>query len=348
MGTSAKDFPIPSTYSRIIARMLGLQERDLGRLLVGTGLPTEILLPGDDTHISGDQQLRILENGRRIMGSPDFGLRLGRQLQPSSHGPLGYLALSSPDLMSSLQSLRDYQPVRLPLAAFAIDQDRDWLCCTLEIKVEATPDMSRIIAEGFALIIQSLVEAVLGRDAEEAVIQFEYPEPSYVDRYGEYLHAPYRFDCPKSTYRIPVELAYSTNSSGDTESYRVAHDLCNSLLAQTPAATRSMSDRVRTLLLAQPRVSVTEDEVARALFVSKRTLVRRLARENSTYREIKAQVVSDLARRCLLESSQSVDSIATLLGYCDAAAFRKAFRNLHGMAPGEYRKRFRVLSGDRD
>ena len=347
MGIRAKDFPIPSTYSRIIARMLGLQERDLDRLLVGTGLPTEILLPGDDTHISGDQQLRILENGRRIMGAPDFGLRLGRQLQPSSHGPLGYLALSSPDLMSSLQSLRDYQPVRLPLAAFAIDLDRDWLCCTLEIKVEATPDMSRIITEGFALIIQSLVEAVLGRDAQEAVIQFEYPEPSYVDHYGEYLHAPYCFDCPKSTYRIPVELAYSTNSSGDTESYRVAQDLCNSLLAQTPAATRSMSDRVRTLLLAQPRVSVTEDEVARALFVSKRTLVRRLARENSTYREIKAQVVSDLARRCLLESRQSMDSIATLLGYYDAAAFRKAFRNRHGMAPGAYREQFRVMSGDR-
>ena len=137
MGTLAKDFPIPSTYSRIIARMLGLNERDLGRLLVGTGLSTEILLPGDDTYISGDQQLRILQNGRRILGSPDFGLRLGRQLQPSSHGPLGYLALSSPDLMSSLQSLRDYQPVRLPLAAFAIDLEQDWLSCTLEIKLEA-------------------------------------------------------------------------------------------------------------------------------------------------------------------------------------------------------------------
>ena len=346
MGTLAKDFPIPSTYSRIIARMLGLNERDLGRLLVGTGLSTEILLPGDDTYISGDQQLRILQNGRRILGSPDFGLRLGQQLQPASHGPLGYLALSSPDLMSSLQSLRDYQPVRLPLAAFAIDLEQDWLCCTLEIKLEATPDMSRIISEGFALIIQSLVESVLGRAAEEAVIQFEYPEPSYVDRYREYLHAPYSFGYEQSTYRLPMDLAYSSNSSGDTEAYRVAQDLCNSLLAQTPAANRSMSDRVRTLILAQPRVSVTEDEVARALFVSKRTLVRRLAKENSTYREIKAQVVSDLARRCLLESRQSMDSIATLLGYYDAAAFRKAFRNRHGMAPGEYREQFRILSID--
>ncbi len=96
------NFPIPTTYSRIIARMLGLQERELPGLLQGTGLSTDILLPGDDSYMSGEQQLRILENGRRLMGSPDYGLAVGQQLQPSTHGPLGYLALSSPDLHSSL------------------------------------------------------------------------------------------------------------------------------------------------------------------------------------------------------------------------------------------------------
>jgi AraC-like DNA-binding protein len=339
------EFPIPSTYSRIVARMLGLLERDLSRLLEGTGLPNEILLPGDDTYITGAQQLRVLENGRRILASPEFGLQLGQQLQPSSHGPLGYLALSSPDLMSSLQSLRDYQPVRLPLAAFTIDLDRDWLRCTLQIKLTATADVRRFICEGFALIIQSLVESVLGKEVHDAVIQFEYSEPEYVDRYEDYLHAPYHFDCAQSAYLIPAELAHSANSAGDTEAYRLAQELCNTLMAQTPHAARSMSDRVRTLLLAQPQGSETEDNVARALFVSKRTLVRRLRKENNSYREIKAQVLSDLAQRYLLESNHTMDSVAALLGYYDAAAFRKAFRRQHGMTPSEYRERFRAVSG---
>jgi len=67
---------MPSTYSRIVARMLGLLERDLSRLLEGTDLPSEILLPGDDTYISGAQQLRVLENGQRILGSPDLACGL--------------------------------------------------------------------------------------------------------------------------------------------------------------------------------------------------------------------------------------------------------------------------------
>ena len=49
MKKSAPEFPIPSTYSRIIARMLGLQERELPYLLAGTGLTPDILMPGDDT-----------------------------------------------------------------------------------------------------------------------------------------------------------------------------------------------------------------------------------------------------------------------------------------------------------
>ena len=62
MTETAEHLPIPSTYSRIVARELGLQERDLPRLLRGTGLSTDILLPGDETQITGLQQLQVLEN----------------------------------------------------------------------------------------------------------------------------------------------------------------------------------------------------------------------------------------------------------------------------------------------
>ena len=80
-------FFIPSSYSRIVARELGLQERELGRLLNGTGLARDILFPGDETRLTGLQQLKVLENACAMSDTPEFGLRLGRQLQPSTHGP---------------------------------------------------------------------------------------------------------------------------------------------------------------------------------------------------------------------------------------------------------------------
>ena len=69
------EYFIPSSYSRIVARVLKLQERDLPRLLLGTGLPVEVLLAGDESRMTGQQQLQVMNNARAMGRAPDFGLR---------------------------------------------------------------------------------------------------------------------------------------------------------------------------------------------------------------------------------------------------------------------------------
>ena len=46
--------------------------------------------------------------------------------KPSAHGPIGYLALSSPDLLSALKALRDFLPLRIPFARLELDFEQDW------------------------------------------------------------------------------------------------------------------------------------------------------------------------------------------------------------------------------
>ena len=99
----------------------------------------------------------------------------------------------------------------------------------------------------------------------------------------------------------------------------------------------AMTDRVRRLLLSQLAGSMNEEEVANALFVGKRTLARRLAREGSSYRAIREELLSQLAARHLRESDSSVEAVAALLGYYDAANFRRAFRRWYGVAPTAFR-----------
>ena len=344
MNTRPDEFPIPSTYARIIARILGLQERQLHTLLNGTGLHTDILMPGDETFITGQQQLRVMANGQRLMNSPAFGLYLGAQLQPSAHGPLGYLALSSPDLMSSLESLRDFLPVRLPFVALEISMDTDWLVCTYQIKLAADYAVRRAMCESFVLVMQALVEEVLGRKVTEARIEFDHAEPPYQALYQAYIHAPFSFRGNQVAYRLPAALAHAPNTCGDSEAYRLAQDLCNQLLMKKTHFKRSISDSVRTLLLAQPQGVADEESVARALYVSKRTLARRLRGEGTSYRRIRERALSELSGRYLLQSKQSIESIAALLGYHDSAAFRKAFKRWRGTTPSEFRRLQRPIT----
>jgi AraC-like DNA-binding protein len=339
MTETAEHLPIPSTYSRIVARELGLQERDLPRLLRGTGLSTDILLPGDETQMTGLQQLQVLENAWRMGNVPEFGLRLGRQLQPSAHGPLGYLTLSSPDIVTGLVSLREFLPGRIPFAQLTLDQGPEWLDCSLDILLPAQPEERRMLLECFVLLVQSMVEALLRRELTEARIEFDFPEPDYSDAYPGYLHSHYVFSRPVSRIRLPAGLARISNVSGDSEAYALAELLCRRMLEQSPSAVSSMSDRVRRYLLSQPAGKLNEADVARAMYVSRRTLARRLEQEGSGFRQIREQLLAELAARHLQESNSSIEAVAATLGYHDASNFRRAFRRWYGITPGDYRRR---------
>lgn len=330
---------IPSTYSRIIARMLGLHERELGLLLRGTKLSTDILLPGDETGITGPDQIRILENGYRLMKTPGFGLSLGAQLGPSSHGPVGYLSLASPDLLTALKAFAEFIPVRLPILSITVEQSNQWLDCVFRTQLEVPAHIERAMAESFAVSIQGIVEEILRRDAHDASITFQHSRPSYTALYEAQIHGTCTFNGVEVRYRLPADLAYATNNAGDSETVRVTRDLCDSILATQSQVNRTYADRVRTLLLTNPHCAVTEGQVAKAMFVSRRTLARRLDSEATGFRKIRDDVLRGLATGLLQGTQQSVESVSVSLGYNDSAAFRKAFRRWTGMSPTEFRRR---------
>ncbi|WP_197477514.1 AraC family transcriptional regulator ligand-binding domain-containing protein, partial [Alcanivorax sp. HI0044] len=92
-GLKNVDADIPSNYSRLIARELGLSVRELPSLLRNTGVDVEQLLK-DESLLTATQQIQILRNALDLSGKPEFGLRLGRRLTPATHGVMGFVANS--------------------------------------------------------------------------------------------------------------------------------------------------------------------------------------------------------------------------------------------------------------
>jgi len=338
MNAEAESLLIPTTYSRIIARVLALQEKNLSRLLWGTNLPTSVLLPGDETHINVRQQMRIVENAQDIMGSSEFGLEFGRQLHPSSHGPLGYLVLSSPDLKTALESFAEYLPMRIPFSKMTVTKDAKWLYCSLELIIEPTDTVRQILQECFAFIMQGVIEAVLGSPLNEGLIKLQHARPQSAEKYQDYLHSPVLFGQGANVYQIPIRLSNTPNAAGDSDSYALAQIQCQELLNKIPMKKVSATDQVRCLLLANPLGLLGEVEIASSMFVSKRTLARRLKREGTSIRAINEKLRSELATRHLRDKALSIESIALILGYNDAAAFRKAFRRWYAKTPSQYRQ----------
>jgi AraC-like DNA-binding protein len=81
----------------------------------------------------------------------------------------------------------------------------------------------------------------------------------------------------------------------------------------------------------------TREELAELLNVSRATLVRRLAAEGNTLRELGNRIRHQRACTLLRNSGQAISQIAYRLGYGDVANFSHAFRALCGISPSDYR-----------
>ncbi len=79
------------------------------------------------------------------------------------------------------------------------------------------------------------------------------------------------------------------------------------------------------------------------LHLSTRSLNRRLQLEDTGYRQIRNEMLFEWARRYLIETGDSIESIATRLGYEDASNFRRAFKAWEGCSPGSFRERQRKV-----
>jgi len=102
---------------------------------------------------------------------------------------------------------------------------------------------------------------------------------------------------------------------------------------------REMVRRVRDLVARSFPDSISLNEAARRLHMSSRTVERRLHEEGSSLRAIKNALRRDIALSRLEKSDESVERIASNVGYADASTFFRAFTAWTGTSPSAWRSR---------
>ncbi|MGB1905753.1 MAG: AraC family transcriptional regulator [Spongiibacter sp.] len=331
---------IPMTYSRVAARALGLSERQLGLLTMGAGIEGKDLLR-DDIHINGRQQVQILSNALDLAGDPAFGLYYGQRITPATHGPLGFLVNSSPTLIEALEAFEDYLPLRMNLTAITLRRSDKWLECRMFASPGVTPKVYRLFIETLSLAVIAIAGSLLGRPLSDARLELDYAPPEYAGRYRDVYPLPVTFESSENVLRIPIALAPTPNVSSDPRNYELALLQCRDLLRDMTSEYHSTAVQVRRLLLSNVNHQMAEVDVAAALFVSKRTLARRLKEEGTGFREVRDRVLISLAEGYLCNSQLSIDAVASLLNYHDSSNFRRAFKRWFGMSPDEFRQRSR-------
>ena len=87
-----------------------------------------------------------------------------------------------------------------------------------------------------------------------------------------------------------------------------------------------------------PSGDISDDKVADALFMSTRTLQRRLSEEGLTYKQLLESVRHTLAGQYIRDEKLSLNEISYLLGFSEQSSFSRAFKRWTGTSPSEARR----------
>jgi AraC-like DNA-binding protein len=189
-----------------------------------------------------------------------------------------------------------------------------------------------------ASLLVDLCRQGLGEDFDPIEVAFVHPEPDDITPYQEQFRCQLRFSAPVATISFyKADLARPLTAANEDLVKANDHVLDEML---TALAGQDIVSEVKSAIIKRlPSGSPSQASIAQLLLTSSRTLSRRLAEKETTYRDLVTEVRKELADRYVKENVKPLTEVSYLLGFSDLSSFSRAFKRWFGEAPNALRSR---------
>lgn len=324
---------IPGIYVLDVVTLARRWKVRADALLAGTGL-TEEALRDPGARVSLANCARVVERAHELTREPALALYHGMQMKVSSHGFLGFAAMTAGTIREALTLAERYAATRTSVLAVSSVIEQDTAAVVLEERADLGA-LREFAILGLIVGIWQMAQTITGRPLR-GVAECALPRPAWLDRVPFAVEDMLRFDRPANRLRFAAELLDVPIVSADPVAVQLARAQCDRELSMLVDA--GLPGRVRAALPAPDGGFRSVDEVAREVHVSARTLKRKLAALGTSYSAILDEVRRQRALLLLEDRALGMGEIATRLGYTEVANFTRAFRGWTGMTPGAFRR----------
>ena len=329
------------TPQRVKAVLATLAEEGIrpAQALAGSGLD-EAALADLATRVSYAQSIAVFRNALALARDPMVALRAGARMHVTSYGIWGYALLSSRTGADMLDFAVNYRGVIGPLAQMTHDPASDPPTCGFRVLL--TPDVHdplyRFALEFTCAAHLTLARDILGEAFRFSQVRMDCPAPAHAGAYAGFFGCPALFNQRGNEIQFDAAWMRQPPSTQDPITHAMAREMCQQILLRLDQSGGTAA-RVRQALLEQmPWRFPNIDAMAEHLALEPRTLRRRLEAQDTSYRQVLAEVRCVLAIEYLQKTSMTTEEIGSRLGYSDAANFRHAFARWTGKSPQEYRR----------
>jgi AraC-like DNA-binding protein len=313
-------------------------ERGVSReaMLDGVGLEPALLE-------EADARLGLLEYGHlciralELTAEPALGYEFGLRNNSTLHGFYGFGVMSQGTLREAIEFAVRFAALRMPgwKLRFFVDGAQ----AVIEGRETVPFGILRQYAQDMFLVglLRSFGQFLSSQD--EIELWFDCPEPPYYARYRDRL-PPTRFSKGTNQIRFPADRLARPLGTRNAVTARLVARECERELALV-GQTEDLWERVRAAIVNEQRSYPDLEAVARRLYMSSRTLKRRLKMHGTSFQQMLDDARKRDAIRLLEDRTLSVEEVAHRIGYSAPANFLRAFRKWTGTTPGVFRTRVR-------
>lgn len=289
---------------------------------------------------------RLMAECAAVTDCPHFGLLVGQQSGVAAAGMVGRLARHSASVRHALRVMITHLHLHDRGAVLSLLQRSEREGELAYVMYHANAPGSRHIAEAALAISMQFMQAFCGARWRPTEVTFACARPREVLAYRKLFGTAVRFNAARFAIAFRTSWMDRPISGADPrERTRLAKLVAELETSRSASLTERTREALGQMLIAMPP---SVDRIARVLGVSRRTLNRGLAREDSSVKALLEDARCALARQLLEETRMPVSEIAAALHYTTPSAFSRAFRNwTGGVSPRRFRAAARASRADR-
>ena len=271
-----------------------------------------------------------------LLSEPHVGLDARRFYRATDFHGLAVVFLASPTLHEALDRLARYLVAVNTAISLAVETDDD------SIDVVSSPfdvevGQRRVVEDMRAAILADLSRSSASGTLDPMQVEFTYPAPADTRAHEEVFRCRLVFGAPR--WRMCWRLADADRAFvADNRELALANDRILERMVKSLRPDTLVSRVKRAMIDQLPSGTPSESSIARAVAMSGRSLQRRLAGENASFKSLLTQVRRELAREYVEDGEMSVTEISFMLGFSDVSSFSRAFKRWFGSSPAAARQ----------
>ena len=296
---------------------------------------TEDQLDDPATRISMRQRLIVYKNILDNCEDPSIFLRAGNRATVCSFGVWGYVLLSSHTYLDAVYVAFKYLKLTGALLRKTFDVKGTQAFFEAEDTLLLGPLLQPVVDFWFAFA-HKLSKEISKSEFKAELLQLTLPEPVYKDVYEKIFECPVIFNADTNQMYFSAENLDLKLPRRNPLSFQICTELCTVMMQEMEEITGPAKD-VRDLILLTPNYFPTFEDIASQLYMTPRTLRRKLADQGTSYQQILNETRKHLAVKFLRETNLNMSQIAERVGFSDARNFRHAFKKWTNSTPSSHR-----------